>query len=202
LKPYTYGYLNDEIVLLLHALGISSESLAAKQESFFQVLENATTDPDMAFSYLCSINETSMAEKILIDGLESVSKQLNKLVAQEQGKMINKRGEQKCRILVPSSRLLFGICDPRDVLKPGECYLRVTQNADGKPRTITGVNVLVARNPCLHPGDLRKLKAVHRPELDHLSDCIVFPTKGQRPPADMMSGGDLDGDTCKWHPRC
>lgn len=151
----------------------------------------------MAFAYLCSINETAMAEKLLIDGLESISKQLKKLIAQEQGKMINKRGEQKCRILVSSSRLLFGVCDHKDVLKPGECFVRVTLNADGRPRTITGVNVLIARNPCLHPGDLRKLRAVDKPELSHLSDCIVFSTRGPRPAADMMSGGDLDGDTCK-----
>jgi hypothetical protein len=189
--------LNDEIVLLLHSLGISSEVMLEKQTSFFRFLDSATKDPIAAFGYLCSINEVTLAEKLLIDGLESVSRQLKKFVSQEQGKMINKRGEQKCRILIPSSRLLFGVCDHKDVLKPGECYVRVTQNADGKPRTITGANVLIARNPCLHPGDLRKLKAIDKPELSHLSDCIVFSTKGPRPAADMMSGGDLDGDTCK-----
>lgn len=168
-----------------------------KQTSFFHSLDNATKDPTMAFAYLCSINETALAEKLLIDGLGSISKQLKKFIAQEQGKMINKRGEQKCRILVPSSRLLFGVCDHKDVLKPGECFVRVTLNADGRPRTITGINVLIARNPCLHPGDLRKLRAVDKPELSHLSDCIVFSTRGPRPAADMMSGGDLDGETCK-----
>lgn len=152
----------------------------------------------MAFAYLCSINETTLAEKLLMDGQESISKQLKKFISQEQGKMINKRGEQKCRILIHNSRLLFGVCDHKDVLKPGECFVRVTLNADGRPRTITGANVLIARNPCLHPGDLRKLKAVDKPELSHLSDCIVFSTRGPRPAADMMSGGDLDGDTCKF----
>lgn len=184
-------------MLLLHALGITSEVLVEKQRSFFDLLSSATKDPLAAFAYLCSINETDLAEKLVVEGLESVARQLQKFVAQEHGKMINKRGEEKCRILVPSSRLLFGVCDPRGVLKPGECYVRVTQNAHGQPLTITGANVLIARNPCLHPGDLRKLKAVDPPELSHLSDCIVFSTQGKRPPADMMSGGDLDGDTCK-----
>jgi len=189
--------LNDEIVLLLHSLGISSEVMLEKQTSFFRFLNSATEDPIVAFGFLCSINEVTLAENLLIDGLESVSKQLRRFISQEQGKMINKRGEQKCRILIPSSRLLFGVCYHKDVLKAGECYVRVIQNADGKPRTIVGANVLIARNPCLHPGDLRKLKAVDKPELSHLSDCIVFSTRGPRPAADMMSGGDLDGDTCK-----
>ena len=49
----------------------------------------------------------------------------------------------------------------------------------------------------LHPGDLQKFKVVAKDELAHLVDCIVFPTRGKRPAADLMSGGDLDGDTCK-----
>jgi hypothetical protein len=35
------------------------------------------------------------------------------------------------------------------------------------------------------------------PDLAHLTDCIVFPTRGGRATADLMSGGDLDGDKCK-----
>ena len=68
----------------------------------------------------------------------------------------------------------------------------------GVPRTLTNSDVLVTRNPCLHPGDLQKFKLVDRPELSHLVDCIVFPTRGKRPSADLMSGGDLDGDTCEF----
>ncbi|KAH2127605.1 hypothetical protein KXV68_001981, partial [Aspergillus fumigatus] len=125
-----------------------------------------------------------------------VSGALRSLVADEHKKMLNKREDQKCRILVPESRLVFGVCDPRGVLQEGECFLRVTDDMNGgRPRTIVGCEVVVTRNPCLHPGDLRKLKAVDRPELSHLRDCIVFAVKGERPAADQMSGGDLDGDT-------
>lgn len=38
--------------------------------------------------------------------------------------------------------------------------------------------------------------AVQHRCLSHLTDCIVFPTRGRRPSADLMSGGDLDGDKC------
>ena len=118
------------------------------------------------------------------------------MVNEERTKMLNKRGEQKCRILIPRSRLLFGVCDPRDLLRPGECFVKVTHE-DGITRAVTNAWVLVARNPCLHPGDLQKFWAVANPELEHLVDCIVFSTQGRRAAADLMSGGDLDGDTCK-----
>jgi RNA-dependent RNA polymerase len=53
----------------------------------------------------------------------------------------------------------------------------------------------VTRNPCLHPGDVRKLQAVgDQQKLAHLKDCVVFSKKGNRPVTDMMAGGDLDGD--------
>jgi RNA-dependent RNA polymerase len=48
------------------------------------------------------------------------------------------------------------------------------------PRVIKG-SVLVTRCPCLHPGDMRLLKAVNKPGLEHLFNVIVFSTKGKRP---------------------
>lgn len=54
--------------------------------------------------------------------------------------------------------------------------------------------ILVSRNPCTHPGDIRLLNAVDRPEFRHLVNVIVFPSTGDRPLCNMMAGGDLDGD--------
>lgn len=54
--------------------------------------------------------------------------------------------------------------------------------------------LIVSRNPCTHPGDVRLLKGVNRPEFHHLNNVVVFPSTGERPLCNMMSGGDLDGD--------
>ncbi|ETI27931.1 hypothetical protein G647_00380 [Cladophialophora carrionii CBS 160.54] len=194
-KPYTYGYLNDEIVLLLHSLGVEAAVFIEKLRQYHDVLEQSRTDPRCAFRLLSSLGQASQAEKLLIEGMEQAESGIRKLLAQEYDKMVNKREEQKTRILIPRSRLLFGVCDPYGVLKPDECFVRVTLEQSGAPMTITGANVLISRNPCLHPGDLRKLKAVENPKLNHLVDCVVFSTQGKRPTADLMSGGDLDGDT-------
>ena len=45
--------------------------------------------------------------------------------------------------------------------------------------TILKGKIAVAKNPCMHPGDIRVLNAVDRPQLRHLVNCIVFPSKGK-----------------------
>lgn len=53
---------------------------------------------------------------------------------------------------------------------------------------------MITRNPATHPGDVRIMVGVDRPELRHLNNVVVFSSKGQRPACNMMAGGDLDGD--------
>ena len=54
--------------------------------------------------------------------------------------------------------------------------------------------VIVAKNPCLHPGDIRVLHVVDVPTLHHMMDCLVFPQKEEKPHPNECSGSDLDGD--------
>lgn len=54
--------------------------------------------------------------------------------------------------------------------------------------------MIVTRSPSVHPGDIRSLQCVDRPELRHLENVIVFSSKGDRPTCSKMSCGDLDGD--------
>lgn len=200
-----FGYLNDEVVVLLHTLGVSSETLLLKQAQHLDFLQMASKgDVRATFQFLSYVNRVDLAEKLLLDGIEPLREGMRSLVKKEYARMLKKRDEQRCRILIPKSRLLFGICDPTSKdgctgkLKEGECFIRITLDGDGRPHTIINTEVLVTRNPCLHPGDLQKFRAVDVPQFaGHLVDCIVFSTRGRRPSADLMSGGDLDGDKCK-----
>jgi len=55
--------------------------------------------------------------------------------------------------------------------------------------------VIVTKNPCLWPGDVRVLTAVANNKLARcMRDVIVFPTTGNRPHSNEMAGSDLDGD--------
>lgn len=53
----------------------------------------------------------------------------------------------------------------------------------------------MTKNPCLWPGDVRRFEAVSNPKLEAcMRDVIVFPTNGERPHSNEISGSDLDGD--------
>lgn len=100
----------------------------------------------------------------------------------------------------------MGVIDETGVLKENEvfiqCSIDKSINSDlkfdeeiikSKRGFIVKSKVVVAKNPCMHAGDVRVLNAVQVPELEHMLNCIVFPCKGKRPITNMCSGSDLDG---------
>ncbi|KAJ7754189.1 RNA-directed RNA polymerase [Mycena maculata] len=196
--PYSFGRLNNDIIVLLSSLGITDEKLLAKQEAYFKWITDAATDPVAAVDFLSSMNEYSIAERVLLDGLDDpkVNSTVRSLQMKEINSFKNDRNKDRSRMIVQKSRLIFGVCDPFGVLKEGEVHIRITTARKGASTPIHA-DVLVVRNPCLHPGDCLKLRAVYRPELSHLVDCIVFAgvaKPGHKAAPSMSSGGDLDGD--------
>lgn len=108
--------------------------------------------------------------------------------------------EEKAHIFVEEAACLQGVLDESGYLDYGEVYLRLRDSSGPgrKPKVITGP-VVIAKNPCLHPGDIRVLMAMDIPHkghtLEELENCLVFPRRGPRPHPDECSGSDLDGDT-------
>ena len=91
---------------------------------------------------------------------------------------------------------MMGTVDETCSLEYGQVFVQYSKNKS-QPRNETQIltgTVIVAKNPCFHPGDLRKFDAIDKPGLHHMIDCIVFPAKGKRPHPNEMSGSDLDGD--------
>jgi hypothetical protein len=54
---------------------------------------------------------------------------------------------------------------------------------------------LVARHPSLRCSDMQKVRAVYKEELSHLTNVVVFLSKGSVPLAQKLQGGDYDDDT-------
>ena len=72
--------------------------------------------------------------------------------------------KERTRIYVPDSVLLLGVMDEMNVLDSGEVFLRIdpSTGSNTSPVIITGP-VIMARNPCFHPGDIRKLQVCSAP---------------------------------------
>ncbi|KAF8056611.1 RNA-directed RNA polymerase [Lyophyllum atratum] len=197
-KPYTFGRLNNDVIVLLSSLGITNDKVLAKQQEYFEWITNASKDPVKAVDFLFAIGENELAERVLLDGLDhpAVSAQIRRRQLSETARFRNEKGRSKAPIFIGDSRRLFGVCDPYQVLKEGEVHIRIMTARKGPSTPIHG-DVIVVRNPCLHPGDCLKLRAVHHNKLAHLVDCIVFASvarPGHHSAPSMSSGGDLDGD--------
>lgn len=133
-------------MLLLNALGVSAQRILQKQQEYLAFLDTVFEgQPIAAFQFLSFIDNIELAERLLMEGIEPVRSSLRAAVRQEQSKMLNKYEEQRCRIMIRQSRLLFGICDPTGtpskpgLLKPGTCFVRVTLDGTGEPRTLVCV---------------------------------------------------------------
>ncbi|KAH9482728.1 putative RNA-dependent RNA polymerase SHL2 [Psilocybe cubensis] len=102
------------------------------------------------------------------------------------------------RIDVPMSATAFIVPDTYGILEPGEIFFKSSRraflNPDGSSTDVVVGKVLLTRHPCKLPTDIQKMDAVDRPGLHHLTDVIVMSTKGDRRAADLLSGGDYDGD--------
>lgn len=106
----------------------------------------------------------------------------------------------KSRIFVPKGGVLMGCLDETSILEYGQVFLQLTLGRENQrfvddgleefnayycgntgilARVITGP-VVVAKNPCVHPGDVRVLMAVDEPSVHHMVNCLVFPQNGDR----------------------
>ena len=94
--------------------------------------------------------------------------------------------------------------DHTGLLESNEVYVAVGDDAAHCEITQIG-HIIAIRSPSYFPGDVRKLKVVSRSDIMMRSatnglffGCIragiVMSTKGSRSEAEMMSGGDFDGD--------
>ena len=211
-RPYTMGYLNKQIIMLLADSGVNHSYLTGLQNDFHSTLRKLCDTAESAKYYLRIKGKEKLFKWLHDYGLGShrLQRELKALRAKEVKKMqkdsyaedstdeasLTQNSKCKLRVLVPKSRIVFGACDPFNELEYGQCVFQPTLFDEVQYAEFEAAHaVMVVRNPCYHPGDVRVLRLVkNKPQYAYLSDCIVFPTRGSRPHADECSGGDLDGD--------
>lgn len=204
------GFLNRQIITLLSALDVPDEIFWTMQETMVSKLKQMLEDTDVAFEVLtASCAEQGNAAAIMLSAgfKPQTEPHLRGMLTCIQAAQLWGLRE-KAKIFVPSGRWLMGCLDELGKLEQGQCFIQVStpslencfakhgsrfDQIDKNLQVIKGF-VVIAKNPCLHPGDIRILEAVDAPGLHHLHDCLVFPQKGHRPHTDEASGSDLDGD--------
>eukprot|EP01088_Endostelium_zonatum_P018010 TRINITY_DN559_c0_g1_i5.p1 TRINITY_DN559_c0_g1~~TRINITY_DN559_c0_g1_i5.p1 ORF type:complete len:2419 (+),score=289.01 TRINITY_DN559_c0_g1_i5:154-7410(+) len=205
-SDYNTGSLNKQAIILLSTLGIKDSVFLDLLKDQLNTLEKALTDSDSAYTALIQANVKSKflrdANKAKINFVQDpywsrvvialLNKQVQDLV-------------EKARIMVPKSQNLLGIIDEYKVLEEGQVFVQI-EDREGLTQIITG-KVVIFRNPCMHPGDIRIFNAVDikkkQTELAGRRNCIVFSRDGEESAVKPLAGGDLDGDryTVIWDPN-
>ncbi|KAL8137504.1 hypothetical protein V2J09_003505 [Rumex salicifolius] len=221
-SKYQPCFLNRQLISLLSTLGVKDYAFERKQKEAVDRLDAILTDPLIAREALdqMSPGENSNILKHMIGcGYKPDAEPYLSMMLQvfRSTKLLELR--TKSRIFIPDGRSLMGCLDETRTLEYGQVFLQVSSSAvvnnydllwpdsvsyggsERDTRVIKG-RVVVAKNPCLHPGDVRVLWAMDVPALHHMVDCVVFPQKGKRPHPNECSGSDLDGDIyfASWDP--
>ncbi|CAN8308209.1 unnamed protein product [Cochlearia groenlandica] len=205
-------FLNREIICLLSTLGIKDEVFEAMQMGHLSILGNMLEDRNAALNVLQKLSGESsknLLVKMLLQGYGPSSEPYLSMMLRVHHESQLSELKSRCRILVPKGRILIGCMDEMGILEYGQVYVRVTltkaemeardqsyfHKIDEETSVVIG-KVVVTKNPCLHPGDIRVLDAIYEVNFEQKGflDCIVFPQKGERPHPNECSGGDLDGD--------
>lgn len=206
-------FLNRQLITLLSTLGIKDHIFETKQEAAVKELDEILTDPTRALEAIEMMYAgeiTNVMKEMLFCGYRPNTEPFLSMLLQtfRASKLLELR--TKSRIFVRKGRAMMGCLDETRTLEYGQVFVQISRTgssgfsnngfndyggseSDHNSYVVTG-KVIVAKNPCLHPGDLRVLLAVDVPDLHHMIDCVVFPQKGKRPHPNECSGSDLDGD--------
>ncbi|KAL3374731.1 hypothetical protein AABB24_006294 [Solanum stoloniferum] len=205
-------YLNREIVILLSTLGVEDKALEDLLDNHLRLLGKMLTTNEAALDVLESMGGGDVKKilmRMLLQGYAPNREPYLSMMLQSHFENQISDLRSRCRIFIPKGRILVGCLDETGILKYGQVYVRITmtkaelqngqqnffQKVDETTAVVRG-KVVVTKNPCLHPGDVRVLEAVYEVTLEEKTwvDCIIFPQNGERPHPNECSGGDLDGD--------
>ncbi|KAK1416231.1 hypothetical protein QVD17_32020 [Tagetes erecta] len=207
-SKYQPCYMNRQLITLLSTLGVRDHIFEKKQREAVFLLDSILRDPmkaEEALDLMSPGENTNVMKGLLSCGYKPDAEPFLSMMLQvfRATKLLELR--TKTRIFAPKGRAMMGCLDETRTLEYGEVFVQYSSAGrrplgddysgigSNKSRIVRG-HVVVAKNPCLHPGDVRVLKAVNVPALRHMVDCVVFPQKGERPHPNECSGSDLDGD--------
>ncbi|KAJ0422162.1 RNA dependent RNA polymerase-domain-containing protein [Aspergillus carlsbadensis] len=217
-SQFSIATLNRQLILVLSTLGVTDQVFHSKLRTMLRNLDEAMqSDPKAVYLLRKYVdpNQTTLAiSQMVLDGFRRSNEPFVTSLLTLWRAWHLKYLKEKAKIVLDQGACLLGCVDETATLrghfydkipKAGasreekiaalpEIFVQVWRPENGgKYGVIEGLCIL-ARNPSLHPGDIRVVKAVNIPSLQHLKDVVVLPQTGDRDVASMCSGGDLDGD--------
>lgn len=203
-RPTPY-FLNRPLIMLLDGLGVPFETFQHYQNLAIKQTQESASSNDTAARMLESYGlGTSYTVPSVL--LHLHKRGVRDLLANKFWKRsidfavyhVLRELKNHARIPIPDAWTLVGVADEHNFLKEGEIFACVKPQ-NGGTLYLEG-DILISRSPTIHPGDVQVVRAIGRPppgspfEKEPLPNTVVFSTKGKRPLASCLGGGDLDGD--------
>jgi RNA-dependent RNA polymerase len=216
-SEFCQPFLNRQLILVLSALGISDSVFLRKQQACIDALNTAMTDNAVAVRTLREMVDPNLVTLSIANMIESGFSHTEEPFVSSLLQLWRAHSlkylKQKAKIPVTKGAFVLGVADETGTLRGHsdtfecrefstdeaeynlpEIFMQYTDPQDGVRRVVTGV-CIVARNPSLHRGDIRVVRAVDSAVMrDSRCDVVVMPSAGDRDIPSMCSGGDLDGD--------
>ncbi|KAI1610194.1 RNA-directed RNA polymerase [Exophiala viscosa] len=209
-------FLNRQLILVLSDLGVKDHVFLRKQEDCIEALDLALEDDQAALRALRDNVDPNLITLNIATMIEDGFRQTNDPFVTSLLRLYRawtlKYLKEKAKIPVAQGAFVLGVVDETKTLRGHtndakklktdkddktallpEIFMQYTDQHTGKRRIVEGV-CIVARNPSLHRGDIRVVRAINVDKLHHLTDVVVMPGTGDRDLPSMCSGGDLDGD--------
>jgi RNA-dependent RNA polymerase len=216
-SSYVSAFLNRQIIVVLSALGVPDEVFRQKLKTQLENMTQAMVDGQVALRELqksIDFNQTTLTlAGMVMDGFMRAKDPFMMSMLNLWRSWSVKYLKEKAKIIIEQGACLLGCVDETGELKGHlenaqpqanasleekidalpEIFCCVDRQRTGIFEPVEGV-CIIARNPSLHPGDIRVVRAVDKPNLHHLRNAVVLPQTGDRDLGNMCSGGDLDGD--------
>lgn len=185
-------YLNRQIILMLEGLGVSTHVFITLQDKYIQNMLLKLSQDFISFIKKCTglmmniSTDLPFYRKLQSQALAKVFEELN----------------TKSKIFVGQGRGAIGVLDELGILEEDQIFCMFRKDDDENMDNLNdygsyivpNCHCIIAKNPVMHPGDIRTVRCVDIPQLHYLKDVIVFSKKGNRPVFNQCSGSDLDGD--------
>ncbi|EXJ61487.1 uncharacterized protein A1O5_11803 [Cladophialophora psammophila CBS 110553] len=211
-------FLNRQLIQVLSALGVPDAVFLRKQRDCIEALDAALVDGAAALRALRETVDPNLITLSVAALIEAGFSQIHEPFVASLLRLWRawtlKYLKEKAKIPITQGAFVLGVVDETRTLRghindiqPSpdasrqekekslpEVFIQYTDpEQKGVRRIVEGICV-IARNPSLHRGDVRVVKAVNVPQLHHHWDVVVMPATGDRDLPSMCSGGDLDGD--------